>query len=102
MTKSYRLLTTNNTDKIKVYLLVRNELNSFLQPNFSYEDVVTARLDSGGELWLISTYMPHDDEVKPPSELLGALAEARQRGANVVLGWNANSRHSVWACSDIC
>lgn len=60
--------------------MVRNELNVVLVPNFSNEDIATARIeDSAGELWFISTYMPHDDEVESLPELLSrALSKARQ------------------------
>lgn len=36
-------------------MLVRNELNTFLLPDFRNEDVMTARLEGeAGELWLFS------------------------------------------------
>nr|XP_036214841.1 uncharacterized protein LOC118680217 [Bactrocera oleae] len=70
---------------------------------YSNEDVVAARLeDSAGELWLVSAYMPHDDEVEPhPYLLRRALAEARRKGAGVLIASDANSRHTVWGSSDL-
>nr|XP_036213641.1 uncharacterized protein LOC118679963 [Bactrocera oleae] len=102
-TKSHKLLAANNAGRPRACLLIRNELNVFILPNFSNEDVVTARLeDSAGELWLASAYMPNDDEVEPPPYLLRrALAEARRTGAAVLIGSDANSRHTVWGSSDI-
>nr|XP_036225133.1 uncharacterized protein LOC106619004 [Bactrocera oleae] len=69
----------------------------------SNEDVITGRLeDSAGELWLVSAYMPHDDEVESPPYLLRrALAEAKRKGAAVLIGSDANSRHTVWGSLDI-
>ncbi len=102
-TKSHKLLAANSTGRTRACLLIRNELNVCFLPNFSNEDVVAARLeDSAGELWLVSAYMPHDDEGKPPPYLLRrALAEARRKGAGVLIGSDANSRHTVWGSSDI-
>ncbi|XP_069968546.1 putative 115 kDa protein in type-1 retrotransposable element R1DM [Bactrocera oleae] len=101
-TNSHKLLAARSTGRTRACLLVRNELNVFLIPNFSNEDVVTVRLeDSAREIWLVSAYMPHDDEVEPTPNLLRmALAEARRKGAAVIIGSDASSRHTVWGSSD--
>nr|XP_036218807.1 uncharacterized protein LOC118680905 [Bactrocera oleae] len=102
-TKSHKLLAANSTGRTRACLLIRNELTVFLLLNFRNEDVVAARLeDSAEELWLVSAYMPHDDEVEPPPYLLRrVLAEARRKGTGVLIGLDANSRHTVWGSSDI-
>ncbi|XP_049315737.1 uncharacterized protein LOC125779142 [Bactrocera dorsalis] len=83
-------------------MLVRNELTVFLLPNFSNADVVTAKLECDtGNIWLVAAYMPHDDEVGPPPALLRrTLEEASRNGADVIIGSDANSRHSIWGSSD--
>lgn len=82
--------------------LPRNELQIFLLPNFSYEDVVTARLEGNSvELWLVLVYAPHDDDVEPPPDLLKrALAGTKRRRAGVIIGTDANSKHTVWGSSN--
>ena len=55
-----------------------------------------------GELCLVSAYMPHDDEVEVHTVMLRRiLAEASRRKYNVIIGSDANSRHTVWESSEI-
>ncbi|XP_049306182.1 uncharacterized protein LOC125776693 [Bactrocera dorsalis] len=101
-TKSHKLLTAKDAGRSRACVLVRNELTVFLLPNFSNADIVTAKLEcKTGNVWLISAYMPHDDKVEPPPALLRrTLAEASRNGAGVIIGSDANSRHSIWGSSD--
>ncbi|XP_036340509.1 uncharacterized protein LOC118749836 [Rhagoletis pomonella] len=100
--RNYKLIAANNVGRTRACMLIRGELKAFILHNLSNEDVVTIRLErEAGELWLISAYMPHDDEVEPPPTLLrSAQSEAKRRKAGVILGSDANSRHSVWGSSD--
>ncbi|XP_049315761.1 uncharacterized protein LOC125779165 [Bactrocera dorsalis] len=101
-TKSHKLLANNDVGRNRACMLVRNELTVFLLPNFSNADIVTAKLECDtGNVWIISAYMPHDDAVEPPPALLRrTLAEASRNGADVIIGSDANSRHSIWGSSD--
>ncbi|XP_053967614.1 uncharacterized protein LOC128869148 [Anastrepha ludens] len=82
---------------------LRKELNAFILPNFSNEDIVTVSLEGpAGKLWLMSAYMAHEDEVEPPPMMLReALAEARRRKTGVIVGTDANSHRTCWGSSNI-
>ncbi|XP_053964308.1 uncharacterized protein LOC128867231 [Anastrepha ludens] len=102
-TKSYNLVAYSGTGKPRSCILIRKELNAFILPNFSNEDIVTVSLEGpSGKLWLMSVYMAHDDEVEPPPVLLRkTLAEAKRRKIGVIIGTDANSHHTCWGSSDI-
>ncbi|XP_053969200.1 uncharacterized protein LOC128870573 [Anastrepha ludens] len=102
-TKNYLLMAHSGAGKPRSCILIRKELNAFILPHFSNEDIVSISLENTtGRLWLISAYMAHDDEVEPPPLLLReALAEARRRKVDVIIGTDANSHHTCWGSSDI-
>ncbi|XP_053967116.1 uncharacterized protein LOC128868717 [Anastrepha ludens] len=102
-TKNYLLMVHSGAGKPRSCILIRKELKAFILPNFSNEDIVSISLESTtGRLWLISAYMAHDDEVEPPPLLLReALAEARRRKIDVIIGTDTNSYHTCWGSSDI-
>ncbi|XP_053964336.1 uncharacterized protein LOC128867256 [Anastrepha ludens] len=102
-TKSYKLVAYSRTGKPRSCILIRRELNAFILPNFSNEDIVTVSLEGpAGKLWLMSVYMAHDDEVeRPPALLRETLAEAKRRKIGVIIGTDANSHHTCWGSSNI-
>lgn len=91
--RSKNVFLASNIGRSRASLLVRNELNVLILPNFSNEDIVSVSLEDGaGKLGLLSAYMTYDDEVEPPPDLLRkTLAEARRRIACVIIGSDANS-----------
>ncbi|XP_053968283.1 uncharacterized protein LOC128869701 [Anastrepha ludens] len=102
-TKRYKLMACSGLGKPRSCMLIRKELNAFILPNFSNEDIVTVSLEGpAGKLWLMSAYMAHEDEVEPPPLMLReALAEARRRKTGVIVGTDANSHHTCWGSSNI-
>ncbi|XP_050317539.1 uncharacterized protein LOC126751369 [Bactrocera neohumeralis] len=82
--------------------LQKESLKDEIPPDYCNADIVTAKLECDtGNVWIISAYMPHDDAVEPPPVLLRkTLAEASRNGADVIIGSDANSRHSIWGSSD--
>jgi hypothetical protein len=49
-----------------------------------------------------SAYMPYDSEDLPPQEEIKELvADASNKGLELLLGGDANSHHEVWGSTDV-
>ena len=99
--KGYKILYSNNSEKIRSCILGRNNLNIFLIPQYSDGDVTAAGLEVGNnKIWLASAYMASDKKI-PPDNLGDLITAAEHRKIGVVLGCDANAHHTIWGSTDI-
>ncbi|XP_067616335.1 peroxidase isoform X4 [Eurosta solidaginis] len=74
--------------------------HSQIEGRLDSSDLTTSSLETanGVSIQIVSCYMPHDRNA-PPEEVRALMQD--WRSANIVLGCDANSRHSLWGSKEI-
>ncbi|XP_055842465.1 uncharacterized protein LOC129909400 [Episyrphus balteatus] len=75
---------------------------AFLCPNFSTSDLTVIKLEGSNtdSLLLASAYMAHDQQ-SPPDEVRRLTSEANTSKTSLLIGCDANARHTLWGSSEI-
>jgi ribonuclease HI len=97
--KSFNLFYSQSTGKCRSCILVKKHINAYLLSNLSTPDLTAIKVESQkDEIILASAYMAHDKPA-PPEEVAKLVADAGKGNANLVLGCDANARHTLWGSS---
>ena len=83
-------------------ILISKNFNAFLLNNFSDADCTTVKLEDGHHsLTVVSSYL--DRNLPAPTACLRQVVEENTRSAhaNLIIGCDANARHTIWGSSEI-
>ena len=96
--------STGDADQAKprACILARKSLHAFLCPDLSSSDLVVVKLEQVGaeNVYISSAYMAHDRSA-PPQELQHLTNTITPKKANLLIGCDANARHTLWGSSEI-
>ena len=89
-------------DRPRACFLARKSLHAYLWPDLSSSDLVVVKLEQVGaeNVYISSAYMAHDRSA-PPEELQHLTSTITAKKTNLLIGWDANARHTLWGSSEI-
>ena len=98
---SYKVIYVKDKGRIRSCLLAKKHIDIFLCTQLSTADLTVAKVELAGgrHFYLASCYMAHDRS-SPPEEvelLLSSIA----RENTIILGCDANARHTIWGSSEV-
>ncbi|XP_037939932.1 uncharacterized protein LOC119673149, partial [Teleopsis dalmanni] len=98
----YNLFYDKGQGKPRSCILAKTHLNAFLCSHLSSLDITTIRIERKLKpaILVTSAYMPHDDEA-PPEGVLLVQNFAQTEKLALLMGCDANARHSLWGSSEI-
>ena len=99
--RTYNLYHTQLEGKKRSAILVRKDLNAFLNPKHSSMDLTTVVLrdKSGKTLKIASSYMAHNLEA-PPEDVRRLIEEVTKDNNPLVIGCDANAHNLLWGSTD--
>lgn len=99
-TPGFKLLLSTGNGRHRACILARSNLNIYLLPSFSSEDVVAASLElDNSQYWLASVYMAHDAEA-PPGALKTLAKAATEEKKDLIVCSDVNAHHHMWGSTD--
>lgn len=100
------MFKADNTDRPRVCIVAKG-LDTCLLTQFSNGDLIAIKLklklSNGGfkDLIVGSVYMPYDRRTPPQKNVIKLVIHAKEKGLDLLLGCDANSRHIIWRSTDI-
>ncbi|GBP04052.1 hypothetical protein EVAR_91111_1 [Eumeta japonica] len=80
----------------------RKGLQTIVRYRHSDGDTVTTMIEEEGTtMWILSSYMAHDQVEPPPGTMVAKAANAaRMKGIPYIIGADANAHHQLWGSLD--